>query len=417
MVRPLCHVRCMGKKPTRVPQGDETKQLDGLVSDVSEIIDTARRQVVRSTNAMMTAAYWCVGRRISEEEQRGVRAEYGEQVLARLADRIGSRFGRAVTWRRLAEMRAFYQAYPDILRTLSAKSDGSIKSSNIPLLIADLATVATAFSLPWSHYVRLMRVRSDVARKFYELEALRGGWTERQLSRQISTQFFERTIRASDRESFLQKGRRPRPDDHMTLAETINEPYLLEFLDLRDEYSENDAEDALVNRIQEFLLELGGDFAFVGRQKRLRVDDKWLRIDLLFFHRRLRCLVIIDLKRGELTAADAGQINLYCNYAREHWMLEVENPPVGLVLCTEKGAALARYAFEGLGSKVLAAEYRTILPSETELAMEVARAHVEIARRQLPEPPDPKPRKPRGGGGGSRAGEAVAPWLAAPMLH
>jgi predicted nuclease of restriction endonuclease-like (RecB) superfamily len=410
----------MGKKPTKeaLEERNETKQLDALTTDVVEIIETAQRQAIRSVNATMTAAYWSIGRRIVDEEQGGRRrAEYGEQLVDRLAAQLGPRFGRGFSARGLKKMRAFYLAYSNIVPTVSAQFTESTKTLQTGYINL-LARASEAFPLPWSHYVRLLSVGSAAGRKFYELEAIRGGWSERQLSRQISTQFFERTIRANDRESFLQKGRRPRPDDHMTLAETIKEPYLLEFLDLKDEYSENDAEDALVNRIQEFLLELGGDFAFVGRQKRLRVDDKWLRVDLLFFHRRLRCLVIIELKRGELTAADAGQINLYCNYARDHWMLEGENPPVGLVLCTEKGAALAQYAFEGLGSKVLAAEYRTILPSETELAMEVARAHVEIERRQLPAPADsaaPKPRKPRGGGGGSRAGEAVLPWLATAM--
>jgi len=391
----------------------ESRRVEAVVSDVGEIIESARRSSVRATNAMMTAAYWCIGRRIVEEEQAGrQRAEYGQDLLQRLSDRIGDRFGRVVTWRRLAEMRAFYLAYPHILRTLSAKSDGSSKSHIVPKIIDELVLASRRFSLPWSHYVRLLNVRSDVARRFYEEEALRGGWTERQLSRQISTQFFERTVRAKDRDAVLNNGRRPQPDDHMTIAETINEPYLLEFLDLKDVYSESEAEDALVNRIQEFLLELGGDFAFVGRQRRLRIDDTWMRIDLLFFHRRLRCLVVVELKRGKLSAADAGQINLYCNYAREHWMVEGENPPVGLVLCTEKGAALAHYAFEGLGSKVLAAEYRTILPSETELAMELARAHAELGRRQLPAA-SPPPKKP----GGGRAGEALAPWISAAMLH
>jgi predicted nuclease of restriction endonuclease-like (RecB) superfamily len=365
----------------------------------------------------MTAAYWCVGRRIVEEEQRGLaRAEYGTDLLTRLSEKIGTRFGRAFSWRRLAEMRALYQAYPNILRTVSAISDVPTKSIESRNFLTDLTVVSDAFPLPWSHYVRLLNVRSDVARRFYEEEALRGGWTERQLSRQISTQFFERTVRAKDRDTVLANGRRPQPDDHLTLEETIKEPYLLEFLNLKDEYSEGEIEEALINRMQSFLLELGGDFAFVGRQKRLRIDNEWFRVDLLFFHRRLRSLVIVELKRGELSAADAGQINMYCNYAREHWMVEGENPPVGLVLCTAKGASLAHYAFGGLGSKVLTSEYRTILPSEQELTMELARAEAEVRRRQLPAPTEPpKKKSPRGGGGGSRAGEELAPWIEAAM--
>jgi predicted nuclease of restriction endonuclease-like (RecB) superfamily len=415
----------MGKKPTKEAQDEknEGKQLDALISDVSEIIDMARRTAVRRTNALMTASYWCIGHRIVEEEQRGKqRASYGEAVIPKLAARLSAAYGRGFEVRNLANMRSFYLAFPEILQTLSAKSDDSLNMSSSGYL-ETLAGAASAFPLPWSHYVRLLSLDSAAARRFYEVEALRGGWSERQLSRQISTQFFERTIRAKDREAFLQNGRRPQPDDHMTLAETIKEPYLLEFLDLKDEYSESDAEETLINRMQSFLLELGRDFTFVGRQQRLRIDDEWFRVDLLFFHRRLRCLVIVELKRGKLSYLDAGQINMYCNYAREHWMLEGENPPVGLVLCTEKGAALAHYAFDGLGSKVLAAQYKTILPSEAELAMELARAEAERQRRQLPapappeaEPAKPPQRKPRGGGG-SRAGEAGAPWLSAAAMH
>ena len=160
-------------------------------------------------------------------------------------------------------------------------------------------------------------------------------------------------------------------EDTVTPEEAIKDPFVLEFLDLKDEYSENELEAALIARLEAFLLELGGDFAFIGRQKRLRLDDQWFRVDLLLFNRRLRCLVVIDLKIGTLTHADAGQMHMYLNYAREHWAMPGENPPVGLILCTGKGAALARYALEGLPNKVLAAEYKTVLPDEKLLADEL----------------------------------------------
>jgi hypothetical protein len=160
---------------------------------------------------------------------------------------------------------------------------------------------------------------------------------------------------------------------------------VLEFLGLKDEYSETDLEEALIRHLETFLLELGSDFCFVGRQKRLRVGDEWYRIDLLFFHRRLRCLVIIDLKIGKFTHADAGQMHLYLNYAREHWVHENENPPVGLILCARKDEAVARYALEGLPNKVMAAEYRTALPDEKELAAEIERTQAMIqGRKRLP---------------------------------
>ena len=243
----------------------------------------------------------------------------------------------------------------------------------IPATAADAGL--PAFSLSWSHYVRLMTVESDEARGFYEAEALRGGWTVRQLRRQIGTQFYERTALSRDKAAMLQKGEEARAGDEVTAEEAIKDPYLLEFLDLRDEYSESDLEEALVRRLEEFLLELGPEFTFVGRQRRRRVGEAWYRVDLVFYQRRLRCLVTIDLKLGELTHADAGQMHLYCNYAREHWTLDGENPPVGLILCAQKDV-------EGLRNKVLAAEYRTALPDEKALAAEIERTRKLLERRR-----------------------------------
>jgi hypothetical protein len=171
----------------------------------------------------------------------------------------------------------------------------------------------------------------------------------------------------------LQKAGKAQPGDLVTAEEAIKDPYVLEFLDLKDEYSESQLEEALVHRLEDFLLELGGDFTFVGRQRRLRIGESWFRVDLLFFHRRLRCLVIVDLKLTELNHADVGQMHMYCNYAREHWTLPGENPPVGLILCARTNAAVARYALEGLPNKVLAAEYHMVLPDEKLLAEELAR--------------------------------------------
>jgi hypothetical protein len=179
----------------------------------------------------------------------------------------------------------------------------------------------------------------------------------------------------------LVKGEKPKPDDTVSADEEIRNPLVLEFLNLKDEYSESDLEDALIRHLETFLLELGNEFAFVGRQKRLRIGNEWFRVDLLFFHRRLRCLVIIDLKLGGLVHADVGQMNLYCNYAREHWMQPDEHPPVGLILCTDKDDALARYAMEGLGSKLLIREYLTALPKESVLAAELAHTR-ELLERQ-----------------------------------
>jgi hypothetical protein len=180
----------------------------------------------------------------------------------------------------------------------------------------------------------------------------------------------------------LSKGKKALPEDCVDPAEEIKDPFVLEFLGLKDEYSESDLEEALIRHLEGFVLELGSDFCFIGRQKRLRIGDEWYRVDLLFFHRRLRCLVIIDLKIGRFTHADAGQMHLYLNYAQEHWVHKDENPPVGLILCAQKDEAVARYALEGLPNKVMASEYRTALPGEKELAAEIGRTQALLQGRK-----------------------------------
>jgi predicted nuclease of restriction endonuclease-like (RecB) superfamily len=181
--------------------------------------------------------------------------------------------------------------------------------------------------------------------------------------------------------AMLEKAENSEPHDLVTPEETIKDPFVPEFLDLKDEYSESDLEEALIQHLTDFLLELGDDFAFLGRQRRLRIDDTWFRIDLVFFHRRLRGLLIVDLKIGKFSYADAGQMHLYLNYPREHWMKPGENPPVGLILCAEKGAAEAHYALDNLPNKVLAAEYQTVLPNEKLIAGELERSRRELENR------------------------------------
>jgi predicted nuclease of restriction endonuclease-like (RecB) superfamily len=234
--------------------------------------------------------------------------------------------------------------------------------------------LANRFPLTWTHYTRLLRVRKTIAREFYETEALRGGWSVRQLERQIGSQFYERTALSRNKAAMLARGAKPQPGDLLTADEEVRDPLVLEFLNLKDEYSESDLEDALIRHLEHFLLELGGAFAFVARQRRLRIDHEWFRVDLLFFHRRLRSLVVIDLKTGPLRHADIGQMHLYLNYAREHWCEPGENPPVGLILCTEKGESLARYALDGLPNPMLVREYLTTLPDEARLAAEITAA-------------------------------------------
>lgn len=380
----------MKKKP--VPKTKPLQGYDAVLSGVVELLDAARRTSARAVNSIMTATYWEVGRRIVEFEQGGKkRAEYGEGLLERLSKDLTLRFGRGFARPNLIRFRQFYLMFqPDAIRsTLSNKLSGigstasnilqtaSAKSS--PLALSDLAR---AFPLPWSHYVELIgHSRSPEAFAFYQAEAIRGGWSVRQLRRQMDSQFYERTALSKNKTKMLRDGTVARLGDALTADEEIKDPLVLEFLGLKDEYSESELEDALVHHLEHFLLELGNDFAFIARQRRLRIDDGWYRVDLLLFHRKLRCLVVIDLKLGRFTHADAGQMHVYLNYAREHWSHPEENPPVGIILCAGKGGALVRYATDNLPNKVLVREYLTALPDEKRLAAEIDTVREKLERR------------------------------------
>ena len=357
-----------------------------LQTDIAGLLRRARGLAVRSVNAVMTASYWEVGRRIVEAEQKGKRrAAYGEQLIQQLAVDLTKEFGRGFSEVNLKQMRRFHLAWPTqkIRQTLSAEFNHQGQEGEMTLLLEPLTLtdLAQAFPLSWSAYVCLLSVDSEDARQFYENEALRIGWSVRQLKRQIDSQFFERSLLSKNKKAMLSKGAVAKAQDVMGLADIVKDPYVLEFLDLKDEYSESDLEEALIRRLEDFLLELGDDFAFVGRQKRLRLDDEWFRVDLVFYHRRLQCLVLIDLKLGKFKHADAGQMHMYLNYAKAHWMREGENPPVGIILCSQKGAAQAHYALEGLPNKVLAARYQTLLPSADQLTDELRRVSAQLTQR------------------------------------
>ena len=303
---------------------------DGII----HLVDSARTETVRSVNALMTATYWEIGRRIVEFEQGGeARAAYGAQLIKRLSKDLSLRYKRGFSAKNLRQMRLFYLFFQHV------------------------------------------EIRQTVS-GFYEKETLRCGWSVRQLERQITTQFYERTLLSHDKSAMLQQ--HAPAEMHILPQQAIRDPFVLEFLELKDEYSESDFEEALINHLMDFMLELGDDFAFVGRQRRLRIDDNWFRVDLLFFHRRLRCLLIVDLKVGKFSYSDAGQMNMYLNYAKEHWTLPDENPPIGLVLCAEKGAGEAHYALAGLPNTVLASEYKMQLPDEKRLADELVRTQAVL---------------------------------------
>ena len=355
-----------------------------VLSEVKQLVQQARIASARSVNAVMTATYWEIGRRIVQMEQKGkTRAEYGEELIRKLSKDLTKIYKKGFSFRNLSKYRQFYLLYPYIgkgptvsalfkatqkVPTLSAQSHKLLKSQDFLRTPEKLLEI---FPLPWSAYVSLMSVKDEDARRFYEEEALRRGWSVRQLNRQISTLFFERTALSKNKASMLTKGAKSKPQDKMTPEEAIKDPYILEFLELKDEYSESELEEALILHLQNFLLELGGDFTFIGRQKRLKVGDQWFRVDLVFYHRLLKCLIIIDLKTGKFSHEDAGQMNMYLNYAEKHWTHKGENPPIGLILCTEKDNTVVEYTLKGMQKNIVTADYMTKLPSKKILTQEI----------------------------------------------
>ena len=394
------HTENLLPMPKRLKKTSEVKTLipdyESILASMVDLLESARRLSARSVNSVMTGTYWETGRRIIELEQGGQkRAKYGIQLIERLASDLTERFGRGFSEANIQYMRRFYVEWT-IPQTLSGESQATkldpknrLMSSKPQTLsgqlnqtgsIETVAALSPGFPLPWSHYIKLLAVRENDARSFYERESLRGGWTVRQLGRQIASQFYERALLSNNKESMLVKGAKPQKGDLVTPEEEIRDPLFLEFLDLKDEYSEHDLEDALIHKLEDFLLELGNDFTFVGRQRRLRIGDEWYRIDLLFFHRRLRCLVVIDLKLGKFTHADAGQMHMYLNYASEHWTNEDENPPVGLILCAQNDQAVAHYTLDNLPNKVMAREYKLALPNEHTLKAQLQKAQLSLSK-------------------------------------
>ena len=385
--------RATGKaKPAKAILPAVSVDYGQLVSDISALLEQSRRMAARSVNAVLTATYWHIGRRIVEHEQGGkATSDYGEKLLERLSADLTARHGRGFSRPNVARMRAFYLSW-EIVSTPSRQFEarvicpalsgqsGTEKRQTIPGKSEIVQTASAVlhppglvgvFPLSWSHYVRLMAVDKPHARAFYESEAIRGGWSVRQLDRQIGTQFFERTSHSKQQQAMLARGQQARQEDAVSAQDEVRDPYLLEFLDLKDEYSEADLEEALIRHLETFLLELGAGFTFVARQKRIRIGTKWYRIDLLLYHRVLRCLVVLDLKTEAFTHADAGQMNLYLNYVKEHLTMPGESEPIGIILCSDRDDAVVKYAMGGIRAQVFASKYMTELPDPETLRQEI----------------------------------------------
>ncbi len=311
---------------------------------VANLLKEARKNVVQTINKTMVYTYFEIGRMIVEEEQNGKeRAEYGKRIIKELSRRLTAEFGKGFSQRNLEQMRQFYLTYSKT-QTLSAQ-----------------------FNLSWSHYLFLLRINNEEERKFYEIEAINNGWSLRELRRQFNSALYERLALSRDKEGVKELSKKgqiiTKPED------TIKDPYVLEFLGLPEEskYSETEFEQRIIDKLENFLLELGKGFTFVGRQVRFTFNEKHFRVDLVFYNRLLRCFVLIDLKIGEITHQDLGQMQMYVNYYDRKVKLADENPTIGIILCKTKDDALVEMTLPENNEQIFASNYLTVLPSKDEL--------------------------------------------------
>jgi predicted nuclease of restriction endonuclease-like (RecB) superfamily len=370
---------------------------DGLYERVAQILEQARRQVARTVNTAMVQSYWLVGREIVEVEQSGEqRAGYGEELIDRLAVRLVSVYGKGFSAPNLRRMRQFYQAFPDgstlpeIRSALPSESGDTVRRRALPARTGKpsgrgaarraLQSLAFPSALGWTHYVILMRVLNPAARAFYEIEAAREAWSTRQLERQIGALLFERLARSRNPERVRVLARNGQ--DVAVPADVIKDPFVLEFLDLpeRPALRERDVEQAVIDRLEAFMLEMGKGFCFVARQKRLTIDGDHFYVDLVFYNRLLRCFVLLDLKLGKLVHQDLGQMMMYVNYFDRTQRASHEAKTVGIVLCSEKNDAMVKITLPEDNDQILAATYRMYIPTEAELRAELAREREEAER-------------------------------------
>ncbi|MEA2034096.1 MAG: PDDEXK nuclease domain-containing protein [Euryarchaeota archaeon] len=394
-----------------------------LFDRVASIIEQARANTVRAVNSNMVLCYWFIGREIVEEVQEGKRrAEYGKQTLEELSDNLIRQYGKGFSKANLRLFRQFYLTYPDRMAdypeqnyyknnlTTSSKSsptppsknsDGDAKTktiksdefvtqwvanSKIPLKNNKLENnrLNTGFNpqLGWSHYRALIRVKKTEARLFYEQEAAECTWDKRTLERHIHSQYYERMLRSQHPEEMRKSGCEIATSTAIAI-DSLKDPYILEFLDLPETslLHESHLETAIITHLRSFLMELGKGFAFVGRQKRMRFDETDLYVDLVFYNSILKCYLLIDLKMGEISYKDVGQMDGYVRMFDDLYIAKDDNPTIGLILCTDKNDAVARYSVLNERKQIFASKYMLYLPTEEELAAEILRERRMIEER------------------------------------
>lgn len=334
------------------------QNIDGLYQRIREILDNARNKVYRTANFEMVQAYWNVGREIVEEEQQGKdRADYGTYLLIELSAKLTKEYGKGFTETNLRYMRLFYNAF---------KNHHALRDE-----------------LSWTHYRLLLKVEKDNAREFYMEEAISGNWSTRQLERQINSLYFERLLMSNDKKGMIKKGRAT--EEKMQADHIIKDPFVLEFLQVKqgENLSEKELETALIDKLQQFLLELGNGFAFVGRQHRITTETGMhFYIDLVFYNYILKCFLLIDLKTTKLTHQDIGQMDMYVRMFEDLRKQEGDNPTIGLILCTEKDRTVVKYSVLNDSKQIFASKYQTYLPTEKQLEQEIQREIEQIEQEK-----------------------------------
>ena len=327
----------------KLPQNIEYQK---LIENISLAFTTARKNVVSAVNIEMLNAYWTIGKGIVEFEQKGEqKATYGKRLLENISKDLNLKYGKGFSRSNLNYMRLFYVKYP--------------KSETV------------SHKLSWSHYFELLKVEDNLAREFYQNQAEIENWTVRELKRQKKTGLFHRLALSQDKEAVLELSKK----GHFVKSEKdlIKDPYVFKLLGIPEnkQYSENDVEKAIINNLQSFLLELGKGFAFIGRQQRITLNNKHYYVDLVFYHTKLKCYVLIDLKIGEVEYEHIGQMKLYLGYYEKEISDEVDNKPIGIILSEEKDDIMVEYSMLNDTSKLIVSKYQLYLPEIDELKMKV----------------------------------------------
>ena len=313
-----------------------------IYQEIHDLLHNSRQNIISNINSTMAKTYFLIGKRIVEEEQDGnKRAEYGKNLIKILSEKLTKEFGKGFSQRNLEQMRKFFKVY-GIPQTLSEEFQ---------------------FNLSWSHYLILMRIEDIGTRNFYEIEAIQNNWSLRELKRQVNSSLYERLVLSKDKEKVKELAVKGQIIEKA--QDVIKDPYILEFLGLdeKSDYSENKLETEIINKLEMFLLELGKGFTFVGRQVRFTFDEKHFRIDLVFYNRLLKCFVLIDLKIGEVTHQDLGQMQMYVNYYDRCVKLPDENDTIGIIICKDKNDTLVKLTLPKDNNQIFASRYTTILPS------------------------------------------------------